>query len=130
MQGTKVIVIDPEREYKQLAKSVKGTYIKLSATSQEKINPFDFSLYTATGENALAEHIQSLTEIISLMVGSLSDEEKAVVDKALIQTYKKVGITMHKQKASKNLSMPLLKDFYKELKSMKQRICVTDSISS
>ncbi|MCL4417762.1 MAG: DUF87 domain-containing protein, partial [Actinobacteria bacterium] len=31
MQGTKVIVIDPEREYKQLAKSVNGTYIKLSS---------------------------------------------------------------------------------------------------
>src|SRR3989344_1005006 len=30
MQGTKVIVIDPEREYKKLAESVGGTYIKLS----------------------------------------------------------------------------------------------------
>ncbi|HZE87302.1 MAG TPA: DUF87 domain-containing protein, partial [Methylomirabilota bacterium] len=33
MQGTKVIVFDPEREYKQLAASVNGTYIKLSAKS-------------------------------------------------------------------------------------------------
>lgn len=121
MQGTKVIVIDPEREYKQLAHSVKGTYIRLSATSKEKINPFDFSLHTATGENALSEHIQDLTEIISLMVGSLSDEEKAVVDKALIQTYKKVGITMTKQKQVKHPTMPLLKDFHKELKVMKQK---------
>lgn len=121
MQGTKVIVIDPEREYKQLASSVKGTYIKLSASSKEKINPFDFSLHTATGENALSEHIQDLTEIISLMVGSLSDEEKAVVDKALIQTYKKVGITMRQQKQAKNQTIPLLKDFHKELKVMKQK---------
>jgi len=37
MQGTKVIVIDPEREYKQLANSVNGTYIRLSAKSKEKI---------------------------------------------------------------------------------------------
>jgi len=44
MQGTRVIVIDPEREYKQLANSVKGTYIKLSAKSKEKINPFDLSV--------------------------------------------------------------------------------------
>ncbi len=36
MQGTKVIVIDPEREYKQLTASVNGTYIKLSAKSKEK----------------------------------------------------------------------------------------------
>ncbi|HOX41581.1 MAG TPA: DUF87 domain-containing protein, partial [bacterium] len=40
MQGTKVIVIDPEQEYRQLANSVKGTYIKLSVHSEEKINPF------------------------------------------------------------------------------------------
>ena len=41
MQGTKVIVIDPEREYKLLTKSVGGSYIKLSSRSKQKINPFD-----------------------------------------------------------------------------------------
>lgn len=120
MQGTKVIVIDPEREYKQLAASVKGTYIKLSAKSKEKINPFDFSLNSATGENHLSEHIQDLTEIISLMVGSLSDEEKAITDKALIQMYKRFGFTMTGKNA-KSGDFPLLKDFYKELKDLKQK---------
>src|SRR5260221_2141452 len=57
MQGTRVIVIDPEREYQQLAASVNGTYIKLSAKSKEKINPFDFSLSSSSGDE-LAEHIQ------------------------------------------------------------------------
>ena len=42
MQGTKVIIIDPEREYKQLAKSVDGTYIKLSSSSKEKLIPSSF----------------------------------------------------------------------------------------
>lgn len=120
MQQTKVIVIDPEREYKQLAKSIDGTYIRLSATSKEKINPFDFSLNSVTGENGLAEHIQNLTEIISLMAGSLSDEERAVVDKALIDTYKQFGISMRKKKYEENQKFPLLKDFYKVLKGMKQ----------
>ena len=36
MQGTKVIVIDPEREYKNLAESVKGTYIKLSPDQKRR----------------------------------------------------------------------------------------------
>ncbi len=121
MQQTKVIVIDPEREYKQLAKSIGGTYIRLSATSKEKINPFDFSLKSVTGENGLAEHIQDLTEIISLMSGSLSDEERAVVDKALIETYKLFGISMRKQKYDADQKFPLLKDFYKTLKKMKQK---------
>lgn len=116
-----MIVIDPEREYKQLASSVKGTYVKLSATSKEKINPFDFSLKSFNGKNTLSEHIQDLTEIISLLVGSLSDEERAVVDKALIQTYKGVGITLRKKNFEEDQKFPLLKDFYKTLKQMKQK---------
>lgn len=125
MQGAKVIVIDPEREYKQLAKSVNGTYIRLSAKSKEKINPFDFSTQTITGENALSQQIQDLTQIISLMVGNLSPEEKAVVDKALIKTYKKKGFTINgKNKISKDF--PKLKDFYQTLKTMKQKDLATN----
>lgn len=132
MQGTKVIVIDPEREYKQLTASVNGTYIKLSAKSKEKINPFDMTISSANGDE-LSEHIQDLTEIISLMAGGLNAEEKAAVDKAIIQTYKSHGFQLNtsttplKKKKTKRgrppkeKTYPLLKDFYKELKSMKQK---------
>ncbi|MBU0569582.1 ATP-binding protein [Patescibacteria group bacterium] len=137
MQKTQVIVIDPEREYKQLTSSVKGAYIRLSARSKEKINPFDFSIKTFNGKNTLSEHIQDLTEILSLMVGSLTDEERAVVDKALIETYKNFGITMRKRKFAEDQKFPLLKDFYKTLKKMKQKdLChkldrfVTGSLSA
>jgi type IV secretory pathway VirB4 component len=119
MQGTKVIVIDPEREYKQLAASVNGAYIQLSSNSKEKINPFDFSLNSYHGENNLSEHIQDLTEIVSLMVGGLNSDEKAGVDKALIYTYKNHGFSV-KSKTDTQKAYPLLKDFYKVLKSMKQ----------
>ena len=133
MQGTKVIVIDPEREYKQLAASVNGTYIKLSAKSKEKINPFDFSSSSYNKENDLSEHIQDLTEIISLLLGGgLPAEEKAAVDRAIIQTYKEHGFSLsstYKPKENrdkrgrkpKDRTYPLLSDFYKVLKSMKQK---------
>jgi len=124
MQGTKVIVIDPEREYKQLCESVNGTYIKLSVRSKEKINPFDFSAKLNKDGDTLAEHVQDLTEIISLMVDGLSSEEKAVVDKAIIETYKKVGHFIDKRKVKKkkpSISYPLLKDLYKTLKELKQK---------
>ncbi len=130
MQGTKVIVIDPEREYKQLANSVNGTYIKLSAKSKEKINPFDFTT-NLNAETDLSEHIQDLTEIISLMAGGLSAEEKAVTDKAILQTYKTFGWLMKpkpkkKKKETrgrkpKTKTYPILKDFYKTLKRMGQK---------
>ncbi len=122
MQGTKVIIIDPEREYKQLAASVGGTYIKLSSTSKEKINPFQFSEHSVTQENNLSEHIQDLTELISLMVGSLTSEERASVDRALLLTYKEAKLTPRKNaKKQKEIEYPLLKDFYKNLKAMKHK---------
>lgn len=122
MQGTKVIIIDPEREYKQLAASVGGTYIKLSSTSKEKINPFQFSQHSVTQENNLSEHIQDLTELISLMVGSLTSEERASVDRALLLTYKESKLTPRKNaKKQKEIEYPLLKDFYKNLKAMKHK---------
>lgn len=123
MQGTKVIVIDPEREYKQLAQSVKGTYIKLSAKSKEKINPFDFSLNSYDPEdNNLSDHIQDLTEILSLLVGGLDAEEKAVLDKAIIQTYRQAGFALTGNlRSKKQKTFPLLKDLYKVLKEMKQK---------
>ena len=129
MQGTKVIVIDPEREYKQLTSSVAGTYIKFSVKSKEKINPFDFALSSYSDEGNLPEHIQDLTELISLMVEGLTPEEQAVVDKAIILTYKSFGFTLtgKKKKNSANKKVgqkdvqqyPLLKDLYKTLKQMK-----------
>src|SRR3546814_14991764 len=103
MQGTKVIVIDPEREYKRLTESVGGTYIKLSAKSKQKINPFDLAT-TFHKASDLSEHAQDLTEVIGLMAEGLSSREKAAVDKTILRIYKK----------SKG-KMPLLKTLYAEL---------------
>ncbi len=112
MQGTKVLVIDPEREYKMLAESVGGTYIKLSAKSKQKINPFDLAT-TQHKTTDLAEHAQDLTEVISLMAEGLSAREKAAVDKSILRIYKKA-----------KSQQPLLEDFYAELQKLGQlKLC-------
>ncbi|HMI08967.1 MAG TPA: ATP-binding protein [Candidatus Saccharimonadales bacterium] len=106
MQGTKVIVIDPEREYQNLASSVGGSYIKLSAQSEQKINPFDMATTSRSSEQVSA-HAQDLTDVIALMVDGLSAPEKAALDKAILAVYK----------AKKS---PILEDLYKQLKKMKE----------
>ncbi len=112
MQGTKVIVIDPEREYKRLTESVGGTYIKLSAKSKQKINPFDLAT-TFHKASDLSEHAQDLTEVIGLMAEGLSSREKAAVDKTILRIYKK-----------SRGQMPLLEDLYAELQKLGQmKLC-------
>ncbi|MEO5949875.1 MAG: ATP-binding protein [Candidatus Saccharimonadales bacterium] len=108
MQGTSVIVIDPEREYKQLANSVEGTYIKLSARSQEKINPFDLATNSYSNDS-LAEHVQDLIEILSLMAEGLNPREKAAIDRAILCVYK-----------DESIGTPLLQDIYAQLHGMGQ----------
>ncbi len=112
MQGTKVTVIDPEREYKKLSESVNGTYIKLSAQSEEKINPFDLATTFHTRSD-LSEHTQDLTEIISLMAEGLSPREKAAVDKAILAIYEEAKD-----------EQPLLEDLYAKLSDLGQaKLC-------
>lgn len=108
MQGTKVLVIDPEREYKRLSETVGGTYIKLSAKSKEKINPFDLATTFHT-KSDLAEHVQDLTAVIDLMAEGLDKREKAAVDKAILKVYK-----------SAKKEQPLLEDLYAELHKLGQ----------
>ena len=112
MQGTKVLVIDPEPEYKRLSESVKGTYIKLSAKSKQRINPFDLATTFHTKAD-LSEHIQDLTAVIDLMAEGLDKREKAAVDKAILRVYKKA-----------KKEQPLLEDLYVELKDLgKHTLC-------
>lgn len=112
MQGIHVIVIDPEREYKRLADSVDGTYIKLSAKSKQKINPFDLAT-TFHEINDLSEHTQDLMDVIGLMAESLTAREKAAVDKAILKIYR------HAKK-----QQPLLEDLYAELRKLGQlKLC-------
>lgn len=112
MQGTRVIVIDPEREYKRLTESVKGTYIKLSAKSKQKINPFDLAT-TVHEISGLSEHAQDLMDVISLMAESLTAREKAAIDKAVLKIYKK-----------SKTKQPLLEDLYAELRKLGQlKLC-------
>lgn len=112
MQGTKVLVIDPEREYKRLAESVGGTYVKLSAKSKQKINPFDLAT-TYHKASDLSEHTQDLTEVISLMAEGLSSREKAAVDKAILYIYKHA-----------TTGQPLLEDLYAKLHELGQvKLC-------
>ena len=112
MQGTRVIVIDPEREYKRLTESVKGTYIKLSAKSKQKINPFDLAT-TVHEISDLSEHTQDLMDVIGLMAESLTAREKAAIDKAVLKIYKR-----------SKTKQPLLEDLYAELRKLGQlKLC-------
>lgn len=116
MFGTEIIVIDPEAEYEELSKAVGGEYISFSFNAPAKINPFDLSGVYEEGENELGLKILSLHGLCKVIMGKLSPTEEAILDRALVATYKQKGITP--EPATQKLEPPLLEDLYKTLIGM------------
>jgi len=112
LNGTKVMVIDPQGEYKTLVSHFKGQRIDLSRESDSIINPLDLM-----GHNYFEKRL-SLIDLMKVMLGELTDIQKAFLDKALNLTYKKKGIT--KNPDTWNRTPPILGDLVNILKKMEK----------
>jgi type IV secretory pathway VirB4 component len=116
MMGTEVIVIDPESEYKSLAEAVDGEFISFSFNSSSKINPFDLSQIYEEGENQLGLKILSLHSLFKVIMGQITPIQEALLDRALVATYRGKGITQDPETQKKE--PPLMEDLYKALIGM------------
>lgn len=116
MIGSEVIILDPEAEYKALCDAVGGQYIAFSYNSPAKINPFDLSQVREEGENQLGLKILSLHSLMKVIMGNISPTQEAMLDRALIMTYKAKGITNDPETQTKE--PPLMEDLYKTLIGM------------
>ncbi len=113
MFGTEVIIIDPEGEYEALAKTMGGEHVAFSPTSPIKINPFDLSGIYEEGENELGLKILSLHGLLKIVLGTLDPAHDAILDRALVETYRQKGITP--DPATQTKEPPLMDDLYKIL---------------
>lgn len=116
MLGAEILVIDPENEYQALAEAVGGEYINFSFNSTSKINPFDLATVFEPGENQLGLKILSLHSLFKVIMGTITATQEAMLDRALIQTYRAKGITQ--DPATQTKEPPLMEDLYKTLIGM------------
>lgn len=104
MMGADILIIDPENEYQRLSDAVGGSYIRLSLSSDTRINPFDLPkvIDNEEADDALRANLVTLHGLLRLMLGGasansagigLSPSEEADLDQGLIDTYARVGIT-------------------------------------
>lgn len=132
MMGTDVIVIDPENEYEALAHTVGGSYLKLSLNSDRRINPFDLPKPIEGDDiqpgDLLRSNIITLHGLLNVMMGTLSAEEEAVLDKALIDVYALKGITMDVLDPSV-YEPPTMDDLYQLLNSMEGASGIAQKLS-
>ena len=133
--GIKQYIIDPEREYGTLCQELKGTQIKIGPNSNTYINILDIRKESIEeGESGyLATKIGKLLGFFNLVFGELNEEEKAILEEKLIETYKTKGITFDdkslwktenkktiEKEFKKSKDMPLLEDLYHILEKDKK----------
>ncbi|NCN52909.1 DUF87 domain-containing protein [Candidatus Wolfebacteria bacterium] len=118
MMGVDVLVIDPENEYENLTTAVGGSYFRISLASDHHINPFEIPIVPEGDDpgDVLRSHIVNLVGLLKLMLGEITPEEDAILDRALKETYESHDIMVGKDFS--NAVPPLLEDLQKILENM------------
>lgn len=119
--GIPTIVIDPENEYKALCDKVGGTYLNIAINSQQFVNPFDLPPKVEDVEygkgDLLRTQILSLIGLISVLIGGLTPEEEALLDRALQSTYALKEITFDMDNYE-GKQPPIMEDLLRVLEGM------------
>ena len=130
MTGSDILIIDPENEYQKLSDAVGGSYIRLSLSSDTRINPFDLPkvIDSEEADDALRANLVTLHGLLRLMLGgtqmtaagqamsALTPAEEADLDQGLIDTYARAGITS--DPLTHNSMPPTISDLYDTLLHM------------
>jgi len=111
MFDTDVIVIDPEKEYEYMSEATGGKYFNISLNSEHHINPFDLPIprEDESAADVLRSNIINLVGLFRIMLGGLTQEEDAMIDRAITETYALKDITPESD--FRNVEPPLLSDF-------------------
>ena len=135
MKGTKVIFIDPEREYRELTEALSGDWINAGGGKGGMINPLQIrpapideedevnklykneeNMLPQGDENKLPDlalHIKNLEIFFSLYLPSLTDMHKAILKECLIELYKNFNITWSTDVSTLiNDDFPIFSDLY------------------
>ncbi|HRZ94980.1 MAG TPA: ATP-binding protein [Candidatus Moranbacteria bacterium] len=121
MLETEIIVIDPENEYKHLCETVGGTFVKISLSSENHINPFDLPHIKEDEdpEDILRNNIANILGLLHIMLGNITPEEDSILDRAVRETYEVRDITAQTNfNALSKESFPTMSDLYQVLRNM------------
>ncbi len=124
-------IIDPEREYEKISKSLNGSLIKIGPASKTYINIFDIreDSLEENEEGYLATKLNKLIGFFKLIFQDITEEERTELENKIIKIYKNKNIDFNDKSLFKNnkfktsTDMPILEDLYKELnKKMQKKI--------
>lgn len=129
MKGTRIILIDPEGEYKNLCLSLGGDWINAGGSLKGRINPLQvrpiprneeekdlYEINDGNGMSELALYIKHLDVFFALYVPGITDRQKAILKSCLIELYHNFNINWNTNiKEMTAEQFPIMEDLYKLL---------------
>lgn len=135
MMGTKIYIIDPEREYRQITKFMEGDIINVGGAREGKINPLQIKVSGMkededAGLSDLAIHLKTVETFFEMYLPAMTQMQQAVLKDALIEVYKKSRITFDTDVSQfKSSDFPVMSDLYNYILNMKTEDGVSESVA-
>ena len=107
MEGTDINIIDPQAEYSDMVNMFDGKVIRIAPDSTSVINPFDLL------DQTLDEKKLSLLAFFRVLLGELTEAQRAILDEAIDHVFEDKGITQDPKTWGN--SPPVLEDLYNEV---------------
>lgn len=132
MLGTKILIVDPEREYDDIVKNLGGDWINLGGSNKGNINPLEIKPISLDddeqgedkefdGIGALALHLQNLEVFFGLCLAEITERQKTILNDNLIKLYNQFNIFWDTDISGlKNEDFPIMSDLYDVLKKNKE----------
>lgn len=120
-RGSKIIVIDPEREFRDLCENVGGCWIDCGTGTSGIINPLEVRLgaddfYDKDSKdvnNDLSKHFQTFRTFIKYYLQDLSAYELTKIEEILIEVYRDKGIDFDTDLSKLSSDdYPIMQDLY------------------
>lgn len=129
MKGTKIIFIDPHREYKEMCHHLNGDWINAGGGSKGKINPLQIrvtpkddeegdKLYEDEGYGMgdMALYIKNLEIFFSLYIPSITDRQNAILKSEIIELYNNFNIFWDTDISKlSSTDFPIISDLYEQI---------------
>lgn len=97
LRGVRTVIIDPENEYTALTKALGGSHISIAPDSKHFLNPFDVESEVDPDTHVERVDLKSkyadLLNLIAVMAGGLTPEQRSIVATVLKQTYEERGFS-------------------------------------
>ena len=110
-----VLIIDPEREYSNIAQQFAGEIVNISATSAVHLNPFDLPKSNASPTDQVREKSEFLLSLCETVMGGrygLTQSQKSMLDRCVREVYR-----AYFEAPMETRVLPTFREFYAVLQS-------------